>query len=390
MSEISFQIEIENLIALGYEGGYWDYKKDYSVIEEDKLIDIICMANNLYNRDAYIIYGVTDNGEIVGIENTKQVRMKTADVIKFLRSRKFSGDNIPEVEVRTLKIGNHEVDVLTVFRSDNTPFFLSEEFCNPTRRDKMIRAGAIYTRTADINTPRESTANIEVTEYLWKKRFGYDLQPFDRYMRLLDDYRGWSEANWDTVRYKYYKMHPEYKISVGESREGYETLRFFYDNPIMFYAELHLDYYGTTLFETELWYMDEGGCIIPQPKYKSIGYSDYGYNYFVFDSVEGKILNFITNGKKRCHDRSGLDVPVLLFNNGQEIHIFEEYFKNINKKSIIEEVSNNAIIQHKINEEERVLKGKPVSGVLEMAICYEIYKKWRREERIGKCKESTR
>ena len=52
--------EIEDLIALGYEGGYWDYKEDYSVIEEDKLIDIICMANNLCDRDVYIIYGVSD------------------------------------------------------------------------------------------------------------------------------------------------------------------------------------------------------------------------------------------------------------------------------------------------------------------------------------------
>ena len=46
---------------------------------------------------------------------------------------------------------------------------------------KAIRAGAIYARTEDINTPREKTANVVLTEYLWKKRFGYDLQPYDRY-----------------------------------------------------------------------------------------------------------------------------------------------------------------------------------------------------------------
>ena len=227
-----------------------------------------------------------------------------------------------------------------------------------------------------MNTPRESTANIDVTEYLWKKRFGYDLQPFERYLFLLDDYKGWSETNWDNIRYQYYKMHPEYKISVGESREGCVTLCFFYDNPTMFYAELHLDYYGTTLYETELWYMDEGRCIIPQPKYKTIDDSKYHYDYFILDSLDGKILTLLTGGKNCCHDRSGLDVPVFLFKNEQELDLFEEYFRNVDKDVVTEEVSNNAIIQHKVHEEEWHLQGKTVCGVLEMAVCFEIYKEW--------------
>ena len=98
-----------------------------------------------------------------------------------------------------------------------------------------------------MNTPRKETANDAVTEYLWKKRFGYDIKPHERYSILLDDYMGWSDTNWDTVKYQYYKEYPEYKISVGESDRGYETLRFFYDDPTMYYAEMHMDYYGTTL-----------------------------------------------------------------------------------------------------------------------------------------------
>ena len=49
--------EIEKLISLGQEGEYWDFKKEWYGKEkdEDLLLDIICMANNLVNRDAYII-----------------------------------------------------------------------------------------------------------------------------------------------------------------------------------------------------------------------------------------------------------------------------------------------------------------------------------------------
>lgn len=41
--------EIRSLLELGYEGGYWDFKSDYpdKNKKEDKLHDIICMANNL-------------------------------------------------------------------------------------------------------------------------------------------------------------------------------------------------------------------------------------------------------------------------------------------------------------------------------------------------------
>lgn len=45
------------LIELHQEGEYWDFKKDWYEKNKDSrmLIDIICMANNLVNRDTYIV-----------------------------------------------------------------------------------------------------------------------------------------------------------------------------------------------------------------------------------------------------------------------------------------------------------------------------------------------
>lgn len=87
----------------------------------------------------------------------------------------------------------------------------------------------------------------------------------------------------------------------------------------MLYAELHLDYYGTTLCETELWYMDGGERILPKPQYKSIGV-EYLYLYYVMDSVDVK-----------CSVRQRL---------------------------------KNAVLQRRINQEELELNGKPICGVL--------------------------
>ena len=77
---------INDLLLKGYEGGYWDYKSDYPATSEDKLHDIICMANNLEDRDAYLIYGANDDGTVCGIENSNK-RCVTADFIKFLRDK---------------------------------------------------------------------------------------------------------------------------------------------------------------------------------------------------------------------------------------------------------------------------------------------------------------
>lgn len=106
---------ISDLLLKGYEGGYWDYKSDYPATGEDKLHDIICMANNLEDRDAYLIYGANDDGTVCGIENSSK-RCVTADFIKFLRDKNFAGGFIPQVEMHTLKIGGHEIDVLVILR----------------------------------------------------------------------------------------------------------------------------------------------------------------------------------------------------------------------------------------------------------------------------------
>ena len=64
MEKVKLEEEIKELLLRGHEGGYWDYKSDYADCPEDKLMDYICMANNLEGRDAYLIYGVDNDGKI--------------------------------------------------------------------------------------------------------------------------------------------------------------------------------------------------------------------------------------------------------------------------------------------------------------------------------------
>ncbi|MCM1171475.1 MAG: hypothetical protein NC393_05020 [Clostridium sp.] len=77
-------------------------------------------------------------------------------------------------------------------------------------------------------------------------------------------------------------------------------------------------------------------------------------------------------------------LPIMFFENEEEQKSFEMLF---NEKDLIEtvtdELQNNAIIQHRLNIEEFECKGKPCCGVMEVAVPYELYKRWRDSDRVN-------
>ena len=61
---------IEELIHTKREDDWWDFKQCHYEDRASLLHDIICLANNRVNRDAYLILGVEDNTfNIIGVEN---------------------------------------------------------------------------------------------------------------------------------------------------------------------------------------------------------------------------------------------------------------------------------------------------------------------------------
>ena len=58
----------------------------------------------------------------------------------------------------------------------------------------------------------------------------------------------------------------------------------------MLYAPLQLNYLTTTLYETELWYMDMGRCLIPKPSDRYKIEENLYYYYIELDSLAGRLL----------------------------------------------------------------------------------------------------
>lgn len=143
------------------EKGHYDFKQEWQSTskEADLLHDILCLANNIENVDAFLIVGVTDAYEVIGVSEWR----KSNEIFDFLRSKNFAGNHIPEVQLHKLYYKHHKIDVVEIKSSNNVPFYLAEKY-----RDVGIQ---IYTRVGDTNTPKNECANYNDVESLWRIHF---------------------------------------------------------------------------------------------------------------------------------------------------------------------------------------------------------------------------
>ena len=268
---------IMELFNLGVEGEYWDFKekpyffegqsdKDKNKKKGDLLHDIICMANNLNNSDAYIIMGIQDKP--VRITGVKQFANKwTQESYQdFLQNLTWAGDMIPIVEFRT--IHNGELDVLIIKKSNRVPFYITKK-CN------KVRENQIYVRKGSKNTAIDSQAEIGDIEKLFEFRFGLIPYPKERVINYISDHGHWIEMKEDyETRSWYYEKFPEYTIELSRDPDN-ETLA----SPDYAYVQincksswqiLRVKYHQTTLMEYTAHYVDETRGIVVAPRFSSI------------------------------------------------------------------------------------------------------------------------
>lgn len=121
-TEVDFQETIMKLIELKSEGSYWDFKAMWSD-NMSLLHDVICMANNIDDRDGYLIIGIDEDNDfsVRSVKGDKR-RRNTNQMVTFLRSKKFFGEVRPTTIVKTIKLSDEqEIDVIVVKNSTNTP-----------------------------------------------------------------------------------------------------------------------------------------------------------------------------------------------------------------------------------------------------------------------------
>lgn len=355
---------VRDLMYQNTEGEYWDFKeypyfydgqekREKDKKRKDLLHDIICMSNNLSNREAYLIMGVSDNPiEIKGVNHFKN-RWSQEKYLDFIQAKKWAGDNIPSLEFVTVDNGNgKELDVLVIHKSSQVPYYLKENY-------KGVIGNKIYVRKGAKNTSIDKQAEMQDIEKLWAYRFGLIPYPKERMLNYVRDVELWEEMRSDgTSRKWYYHLFPEYVIELSEDPEN-ERLRtphfaLMHTSARSDWQVLRLKYHQTVLSELTAHVVDGGRGIVVQPhisllkifKFDSslCSKNNYfnSYYYYIKDSFEIHLLWFFKEMKDSSESYS------IWLNHLQMIPIFE----NLQEKEELEIMINNDIQKYQKMQSE--------------------------------------
>lgn len=372
MKNTNLQFEIEMLIYSEKEGDYWDFKREYNDNKSDLLHDIICMANNRADRDAYIIYGVEDETyKIIGVENNPN-RKNQQKIIDFLKDKEFAGGVRPQVELRTLRINNHEVDVLIIKNSKDTPYYLTKRF------DK-VAAYNIYTRVVDTNTPIDKSADINHVEYLWKKRFLLNRPPLEQITRRLTNAEEWQSKD-EVIYFNIYN--PEFTIAMeyDDRRNEPEYYAYTMENSSSIYDNIKIKLHGTVLDSYIGVSLNNAKLYVVNPKQEFLELNDGNskmdlmFHYYIKGSLRYILNEFFfekMENQEYCSKKNLYEV-VLIFIDEIEKQNFKKYIKlnSIDIATYIEKIDYSPICieLYGRRDEERIMKyletGKALNIIL--------------------------
>lgn len=166
MNTKQLQKIVKTLIQSKKEGDYWDFKQQYPVNNVDFIHDILCLGNNVCEKDGLLIYGVEDNTcNIVGISEDLN-RKKQADVIDLLHNGCCFDGETPKITLHTILMESYELDIWIIQHYKDAPYRLKENYYSGKK--KLLKS-ITHTRRKDVNTPKEQGANIDEMKLLWGK-----------------------------------------------------------------------------------------------------------------------------------------------------------------------------------------------------------------------------
>lgn len=335
MANKNFYFEIMNLINSKTEGQYWDFKRQPHQDNKSLVHDILCLANAKHDGDRFLIIGVDDPSndcKIIGLDEKSTKRKKEADLNDLLNNIKFSGGNIPTINVRKLNIDNKEIDVIIIKDDMKKPYYLEKDY-------GTVKAYHIYTRTGDRNTPIDKNANYIDIEYMWKEHFGLHLDVDNRFKLYLKDIENWKNE-FDTKETALYKPNPDFSIELSESihTDYVEPFNAFYLDNSLSYGDILFKYNSKVVFQCEYAYCDGGRLLIPVPKlytYRNKDNERVDFYYYNLEEIEGLFAKLISEDSFdfKCRIRS---FPFVLVENESMLNEFVEYLKkNLNTSDMV-------------------------------------------------------
>ncbi len=295
------------LADLKREGTYWDFKKEWHHCNSRLVHDIICMANNPDGTTGLLIIGIDQEADFspTGGADLLGKRRNTQNLTDMLHKENWA-DGMPKVRVVAIDFDGNAVDVVLIDHDDEAvPYYLLED--SGAGRD-TVRAGTIYSREADSNTPLNGSASALSVERLWRRHFGLDMTPLERLWQLLKDPAKWRHTlpvlarDEENCGYCYcHEDFPEFTY-VRRPQEGWDRIDpFMLASPFFHGANWwtgYFYYHQTMLLRMDGAYSDH--LWIPEPKPAALRPDGrwtnpdnaHYYGYFIEDSIEQIVMRF--------------------------------------------------------------------------------------------------
>ena len=285
------------------EDEYHDFKAQwYEQYTKSELIkDIFSFVNTSHHKDCYLIIGVNDKHEVIGVENDPN-RLNTEKLTTYLHSLPIANSHTPKVIVQSIEISDHTIDVIVIKDTNDVPVYLDEN--KQPKQSKCIHAGQIFARENDTNTAINSSASDYLVERLWKKRFGLDLPIKDQYKVKLSDYSHWEYFELDKIGFQY-TLDPDFCMYLeedDETRYRAESYNLGQFRLSMSWNKLILKYRNRTIDELLVVFMDSATFMTVTPSLGSISPMSNSdmltFQYYLADSLDFAVEKLILNMKR--------------------------------------------------------------------------------------------
>lgn len=288
------------------EDDHHDFKEKWYTAGTDNseksemLKDIFSFTNTVHNEDCFLIFGIEDKThKVVGVENDLN-RYNTQQITDWLRKLPIE-PNIPNVKIQTIKLEEHQIDVMIIKNTDNVPVFLSNICKGKGYGKHPIFPGQIFTRIEDTNTAIDSTANYNQVKELFKKNLGWNQTTKKRFKKALTKFKYWEYyENIEEIGIQN-SIDPDYKIVFVERDDTNQKVDSFSLSQFDFHISwdlAELKYKNNTIEEINVVNLDGSRFTAVVPDVGSLGGSfgeNLYYNYYLLDSFKFLLENLINN-----------------------------------------------------------------------------------------------
>lgn len=263
------------------ESDFLDFKREWHNDTVDLVLDILCMANSDAQSDRYIVIGYDEKEK--AICDVSANRRKLDDIYDTLCNSNFN--RLPDIYVETFSIDDKELDVLIIKKTNYRPYFLTKDKVNRAR-NRIIRAGVVYTRNGSINTYIDKSATESQIADMWRERFGLTLSPKERLEHYINDIRNWEyNYNEESRKYIYYYIpFPEFTMEytipddIQEySKDNHSSYIFANSIGNSYTTILRYKYHTTVLKQEDLFLCDKSNYRVLHPHVDWLYYNPDDY-----------------------------------------------------------------------------------------------------------------